>query len=692
WGPDWGENGYFRIRWGECQTGEFASCIWNQVGGEKDYSVSLSCDSLTLTAGDSAEFEITIKNQSSTTLACHIVDAGFNTLFHPDSIMAFDDTSLWCGDPDLCGYPGNFLENLDTPLLDLTGTINPKLTFMTQWAIAPPFDGKTYDGADGCNVWASDDGGKNYTIIRPSYPAYTCEYLYGFSSNVMPLWGFDDPIPGWAGFSNGWVPAEFDLSAFQSDSVVIRFSFAADEDTINQSEQTGFFIDEILITDNEQILYENHGYSFEGMCNTGLGVTQQTDWLHLEQNYVSIIQYDSVKVPVSVHTHTLEPDTYHGNIFVFINDTTRPNMPLFFDLLVEPADHDIALKSILSPGEFIPILCPITPQVRIKNIGKNTESEFGLALELSVDNMPAYTDTVSNLTLASMQSMTVLFDPMVLTDKADYEMNVYPVDLPEDNNLLNNGLETRVMVSNLIDDFEHDPVLWTIDRDWKIAEFQTAYEGTHCATIRADNDSDAVLIFNPALDLSLTDQARIQYRIRSGSSEGQQICYFEISPDSLSWTRADSVTGRVEWEQRQVDLTPMIQAGHDNLWFRFYYHTEKVRKKDVFWIDNIEIYPEDPSGIERDRIRSPYTWKLAHNYPNPFNPVTNIQYTLPVAAHVEIRIFNALGQQVASLIDEKQQAGVYQMQWDGSCFPSGLYFYRIQAGEFCDIKKCMLLK
>jgi len=692
WGPAWGENGFFRIKWGECGIGSDVKCIWSEIEKDPNYVTSLTCDSLTLTTGDSAELQITIKNMGSSILECNIADAGFKLLFHSDDFMSYDGFSIWCGDPDLAGYPDWFMENLDTPLLDLTGTANPKLTFMTQWAIESPTAYKTYDGWDGCNVWISEDGGENFTVLWPSYPQYTCTNLWSFSTEM--LWGFDDSIPGWADSSGGWVPVEFDLSEFTSESVVIRFSFAADLAwcTMNQSDLTGFFIDEIKVTDNGVILYENHGSDLEGMRRSGIGTNEEANWLNPEQYYISVEPVDSAEIPVFIHTHLMEPGDYYAGIFVLANDTLGPANSHFFNLTVEAAEHDIALKSILSPGEFMPILCPITPQVRIKNIGKNTESGFGLALELSVDNMPAYTDTVSNLTLASMQSMTVAFDPMVLTDKADYEMNVYPVDLPEDNNLLNNGLEKPLTVSNLIDDFESEPVLWTIDRDWKIAESQTAYEGTHCATIRADNDSDAVLIFNPALDLSLADQARIQYRIRSGSSEGQQICYFEISLDSLSWTRADSVTGKVEWELRQVDLTPMIETGHDNLWFRFYYHTEKVRKKDVFWIDNIEIYPEGPSGIERDRIISPYTWNLAQNYPNPFNPVTNIQYTLPVAAHVEIRIFNTLGQQVASLIDEKQTAGAHRIQWDGSGFPSGLYFYQIQAGEFCDTKKCLMLK
>ncbi|MBN2103372.1 carboxypeptidase regulatory-like domain-containing protein [bacterium] len=107
---------------------------------------------------------------------------------------------------------------------------------------------------------------------------------------------------------------------------------------------------------------------------------------------------------------------------------------------------------------------------------------------------------------------------------------------------------------------------------------------------------------------------------------------------------------------------------------------------DIYFLEAV------PVGIHEESVTCPESFRLEQNYPNPFNPVTNIQYTLPTAVHVEVLIFNALGQQVVSLTDEKQTAGVHWVQWDGSGFSSGMYFYRIQAGEFCDTKKCLLLK
>ena len=80
------------------------------------------------------------------------------------------------------------------------------------------------------------------------------------------------------------------------------------------------------------------------------------------------------------------------------------------------------------------------------------------------------------------------------------------------------------------------------------------------------------------------------------------------------------------------------------------------------------------------------------NYPNPFNPVTKINYELPGAEFVTLKIFDVLGNEVALLINEKQNGGVYTAFWDASNFSSGIYFYTIDAGEFKQTKSMILLK
>jgi hypothetical protein len=97
------------------------------------------------------------------------------------------------------------------------------------------------------------------------------------------------------------------------------------------------------------------------------------------------------------------------------------------------------------------------------------------------------------------------------------------------------------------------------------------------------------------------------------------------------------------------------------------------------------------TGVKEKQGNLPERFVLEQNYPNPFNPSTNISYSLLASASVSLRIFNALGQEVASLVNERKPAGYYQVTWNANV-PSGIYFYRLQAGEYVETKKMILLR
>ncbi len=88
----------------------------------------------------------------------------------------------------------------------------------------------------------------------------------------------------------------------------------------------------------------------------------------------------------------------------------------------------------------------------------------------------------------------------------------------------------------------------------------------------------------------------------------------------------------------------------------------------------------------------PDVYELHQNYPNPFNPRTMIQYAIPKASRVSLIVYNMLGEEAATLVNGLQDAGVYRAEFDGTNLPSGTYFYRLQAGEFSEVKKLTLLK
>jgi hypothetical protein len=83
---------------------------------------------------------------------------------------------------------------------------------------------------------------------------------------------------------------------------------------------------------------------------------------------------------------------------------------------------------------------------------------------------------------------------------------------------------------------------------------------------------------------------------------------------------------------------------------------------------------------------------LYQKYPNPFNPKTVISWQLAVSSAVDLSVYNILGQKVATLVNRKQKAGFYTKEWDASGMASGVYYYRLVAGEFVSTKKLVLLK
>ncbi|HMQ78833.1 MAG TPA: T9SS type A sorting domain-containing protein [Ignavibacteria bacterium] len=115
-------------------------------------------------------------------------------------------------------------------------------------------------------------------------------------------------------------------------------------------------------------------------------------------------------------------------------------------------------------------------------------------------------------------------------------------------------------------------------------------------------------------------------------------------------------------------------------------------KRDVYALrtDSLLNAPP-PIGVINMNNKIPKYFKLFQNYPNPFNPVTNIKFEIPKDVIVSIKIYDVLGREVFSF-NEYKKAGIYEVQFDGSNFASGMYFYKLETDGFTDTKKMVLLK
>ena len=122
----------------------------------------------------------------------------------------------------------------------------------------------------------------------------------------------------------------------------------------------------------------------------------------------------------------------------------------------------------------------------------------------------------------------------------------------------------------------------------------------------------------------------------------------------------------------------------------------------VVWSDNRDggnpdiYYKRNPTdnlvGINKINSEIPSSFSLSQNYPNPFNPTTNVQFSMFNFQFVTLKVFDILGREVVTLVNEKLSPGTYTVDWNASEYPSGVYFYRLQTEGFTETKKMSLIK
>ncbi|MBX3006764.1 MAG: glycoside hydrolase family 3 C-terminal domain-containing protein [Melioribacteraceae bacterium] len=178
-----------------------------------------------------------------------------------------------------------------------------------------------------------------------------------------------------------------------------------------------------------------------------------------------------------------------------------------------------------------------------------------------------------------------------------------------------------------------------------------------------------------------------QIRITWETAYGKEYI-IEVSDDEVNWRQIVNQSNgfgnielwKVNGEGRYIKLTGTKRATE---------YGYSIYEFEVFYDLTTDIREDDQSVI--------LDYKLEQNYPNPFNPVTIIKYSIPSGNKnepgvVSLKIFDVLGREVAILVNENKAPGVYEVQFDGSNFSSGVYFYRLQYGRNAQVKKLVLMK
>jgi hypothetical protein len=169
----------------------------------------------------------------------------------------------------------------------------------------------------------------------------------------------------------------------------------------------------------------------------------------------------------------------------------------------------------------------------------------------------------------------------------------------------------------------------------------------------------------------------------------------------LNWSTASELNNSGFEIQRSVTGTEFVTAGFvaghgtttETKTYRFVdanlnagNYTYRLKQIDF---DGTFSYSNE---VKVDVAASPIQFELAQNYPNPFNPSTTVKFSIPQSSNVILKVFNALGQEVATLVDQNMEAGSHTINFDASQLKSGIYFYRLEAGTFNEVRKMTLIK
>jgi len=227
-----------------------------------------------------------------------------------------------------------------------------------------------------------------------------------------------------------------------------------------------------------------------------------------------------------------------------------------------------------------------------------------------------------------------------------------------------------------------------------------AYNGQNCAaTVLAGNYSEPVnsrLIRHTSFVVpaaSENPRIRFWYWFSFAADDWGEV---QIKTSTGAW---ESISNRIDnygsnaWSYGSVDISAYADS---TVQIAFYFYSDLHNYYgDVssgWYIDEINIVGYIPTNISVNQSIYPDKFLLQQNYPNPFNPSTNIKYSIPEMGFVTLKVFDVLGNEVATLVNEEKPAGSYVIEFNGSEITSGIYFYKLQAGNFVEIKKMIFLK
>jgi subtilisin family serine protease len=365
--------------------------------------------------------------------------------------------------------------------------------------------------------------------------------------------------------------------------------------------------------------------------------------------------------------------------------------------------HDIVTGPFLSLPSQIIINTANAIKTKITNSGTSNETNVPIRFFI---NGTLISTTNKNLTSNQVDSVSNTWTPSAI---GSYTLT-YASGLSNDTNRTNDTVRTTVqvmpgpLVTLFCDDFTAGAGNWTITNNggiclWSVRALSSRpYTMPSTATgnvFSADADAcgSGTTINSIATKNTSVNCTNIAGTYAEFDNDfyllGSDQCKLDVSTDGgTTWINKFTWTANRR-NTHEVQALPEAD-GKANVKIRL---ISIQPGWDWWWaVDNVCIKGYGYVGVSNNQNNIPKEFALTQNYPNPFNPTTVISYALPKSSSVKLVVYDMLGREIKTLVNEFKQAGSYDVSFDASSLASGVYFYRINAGDFTDAKKMMLIK
>jgi len=714
-----------------------------------------------------------------------------STNWHPDDWNAFNNEgkSWWVADTSYGiagGYSNHWYDVLETPPVVLSGT-GQRLSFMHRYSVEIPVKYEDYDGWDGMNVRISTDHGKSWKILESPSQPYTCSSLYSFGHEHAEGPG----IPGWAGKLNDWSRVVFDISAYRTDTVIIRFAFASDPEysTIDgDSSMFGWQIDNIRISNRLGNLF------FDEAVNSKMVPKNIANEVRfLEGNYRlresgrggGISTYNALDVDsysesvdfvseqsfftgtdnqpgVSVHwaqevTYDYFLNTYgrksyndeNGRLISYVNWNTESGKNNAF-WIGYAAIFGAGNGETVNPLTSLDIVAhELTHGVTEYSAGLIYENEPGALNESFSDIF----GTVIETTEFGLNQNSWQFGENIFTNypnirsmedpKSRHQPDTYKGEYwrnstsdPVSNNdyggvHVNSGVQNYwfyLLSVGGTGENDHGNAYSVngigIEDAAKIAYrnltlylqptsefFDAAFYSEQAAIdLFGENSPQHVSVIDAwyAVGIYFTPRISvpsiIKFVVKPGQETEKSVRIMNLGMKNLNIQNIEISGDRF---QLSSDLNfPVSILPEEELRFNVRFIAQSMDEVS----GQITLYSDDPNepaktialiGNEENNVLTDISktghqdLRLDQNFPNPFTAETRITYTLPDETGVTLTVYSLSGEEVRTLVNQRQTEGQHSVSWDGTNnyglrLRDGIYIYTIRTDDFITSKRLII--